>query len=231
MILYIIIVLLTSGVLSAVIGLERYRMGENAGMRTHALLSIGCSFLMIISIWAIRIASPNTTYDISRLATGAVTGIGFLGAGVIIKDRFTVKGLSTATTLWICSAIGLASGAGLILESIIACIITVFIIFIRNRIIVIIDKNAPHVIIKAKYDSSILKKINDIVNDNSLNVKNIDFVSLDEKEIQIKVYFPYRVNPLLLEFFINELKKDEEIISCTKVMKSSGTKFEHPHES
>ena len=106
MLIYVLVAALISAILSALIGLERYRKGENAGMRTHALLAVGCSFLMSISLWAIPMAAFDAAkFDISRIAAATVSGVGFLGAGVIIKDKFTVKGLSTATTLWICAAI------------------------------------------------------------------------------------------------------------------------------
>ena len=231
MVLYVIITLMTSGILSALIGLERYRRGENAGMRTHALLAIGCSFLMIISLWAIRISNPNLTYDISRIAAGSITGIGFLGAGVIIKDKFTVKGLSTATTLWICAAIGIATGAGFVLEAIVATFITLLIVFIRNRVIIKIDRNAPHVVIETKKDYPALKKIKLICDENSLNLKNLDITEFNEEKIIVKAYFPYRINPLLLDYFIKELKGEDGVVSSYKVMKEEKKNFQDTHES
>ena len=69
MLLYVLITVVISAVLSALIGLERYRKGENAGMRTHALLAVGCSFLMTISLWAIPMAAIDSSiFDISRIA-------------------------------------------------------------------------------------------------------------------------------------------------------------------
>ena len=116
-ILYVLITCVIACVLACFIGLERQLRGEAAGVRTHALLAIGCSLLMTISVYAIRIVDANLSfvpgelsisYDTSRIASGVVTGIGFLGGGVILKDRLNVRGLSTASTLWICAAIGLA---------------------------------------------------------------------------------------------------------------------------
>ena len=235
MLLYIFVITLISAVLSAMIGLERYRRGENAGIRTHALLAIGCSFLMAISIWAIRLAVPvdstHYDYDVSRIAAGAVTGIGFLGAGVIIKDKFTVKGLSTATTLWICAAIGLATGAGYVLEACVATAITLGIVFIRNRTIVFIDRNAPHVIIEAKSGYPIIEKVSDCGAKNSMNIKTIDITHFDNEKVSAKAYFPYHTNPLLLDYFCNEIKKDEAILSTIVVMKRSNKNYEGPHES
>ena len=117
---YVLITGAIAGVLSFFIGLERQLRGEVAGVRTHALLAIGCSLLMTISFYAIHLVDKNAffaddeigiSYDASRIAAGVVTGIGFLGGGVIIKDRLSVRGLSTASTLWICAAIGLASAS------------------------------------------------------------------------------------------------------------------------
>ena len=230
MLLFCTLTLLISGVLSALIGLERYRKGENAGMRTHALLSVGASFLMTISIWAIRLTGA-VDYDVSRIAAGAVTGIGFLGAGVIIKDKFTVKGLSTATTLWICAAIGLATGAGFVLEAIIATFVTLFIVFVRNRIIIRVDQNAPHVIVKVNKDFPALQKLKEVCDNNSLNMKNIDIVHIGTKQMTVEVYFPYHTNPLLLDYYMNELKKLDDVLDAKKVMKNPKRKVENTHES
>ena len=229
--IFVAVTLLISGILSALIGLERYRKGENAGMRTHALLSIGCAMFMIISLWGIKLAMPTADYDISRIAAGSVTGIGFLGAGVIIKDKFTVKGLSTATTLWICATIGLATGAGFILEAVIGTCITLFLIFIRNRIIVVVDRKAPNVIVKCKKGYPALERIKVICDSNSLNMKTIDISKYGDKYVEVKVYFPYHTNPLLLDYFMTELLKEEDIMDVTKVMKITNKKFEDTHES
>ena len=233
MLIYILITVIISAVLSALIGLERYRKGENAGMRTHALLAVGCSFLMSIAIWAIPMAGFDTTkYDISRIAAAVVSGVGFLGAGVIIKDRFTVKGLSTATTLWICSAIGLATGAGFVLEAIVATIITTLVVFIRNRLIIGIDRNAPHVIVEADKNVSIIDVINTVCAKNTLNLKNIDITEINEQKIVAKAYFPYHSNKLLLDYFVNEIKKVDGVKEASIVLNKNPANYDQgPHES
>ena len=237
MLIYVLITTFISAALSALIGLERYRKGENAGMRTHALLAVGCSFLMVIALWAIpmidfSMLGADLKYDISRIAAAAVSGVGFLGAGVIIKDKFTVKGLSTATTLWICAAIGLATGAGFILESIIATIVTMLVVFIRNRLIIGVDRNAPHVVVEAKDNVSIIDAINTVCNKNSLNLKNVDIASIEKGRITAKAFFPYHSNKLLLDYFILEIKKVEGVKSAYLVLnKDMPINYEGPHES
>lgn len=230
--LYVFLTICISAVLSALIGLERYRKGENAGIRTHALLAVGCTFLMTISLWAIRASELDGNYDVSRIGAATVSGVGFLGAGVIIKDKFTVKGLSTATTLWICAAIGLAVGAGFILEAIIATIVTMLVVFVRNRLIIGIDRNAPHVVVEADDNLSIIEIINSICSKNALNLKSADIVAIEKGKITAKAFFPYHSNKLLLDYFILEIKKVEGVNSAYLVLnKDMPTNYEGPHES
>lgn len=111
------------------IGLEREFKGKPAGMRTNMLICVGSCLIMILSIeiarTAARIADPG------RIAAQVVTGIGFLGAGTIIRSRFHIVGLTTAATIWVLSALGLAIGAGyLLLSTIVAFLITITLIFI-----------------------------------------------------------------------------------------------------
>ena len=231
MLLFCLFTISISAVLSALIGVERYLKGENAGIRTHALLAVGCSFFMTISMWAIRIPNNDLKFDISRIAAATVSGVGFLGAGVIIKDRFTVKGLSTATTIWICSAIGMAVGAGFVVEAVIATALTMLVVFIRNKVIVGIDQRAPHVIVESKDNVSIIETISDVCSKNAMNLRNIDIVDINNGKITAKAYFPYHSNKLLLQFFTMELKKIEGIESTSIVMKQNKRFSQGPHES
>jgi putative Mg2+ transporter-C (MgtC) family protein len=111
------------------IGLEREFKGKPAGMRTNMLICIGSCLIMIISTEIARTAVQ--TSDPGRIAAQVVTGIGFLGAGTIIRSRFHIVGLTTAATIWTLSALGLAIGAGYILLSVVvALLITITLVFI-----------------------------------------------------------------------------------------------------
>jgi putative Mg2+ transporter-C (MgtC) family protein len=99
--------LLVAAILGALIGLEREYHDHPAGMRTHLLVSVGSATFTVLSIEAFT--GPST--DPGRIAAQIVTGIGFLGAGAIIKDRAGVKGLTTAASLWAVAAVGMAAGA------------------------------------------------------------------------------------------------------------------------
>ncbi len=111
------------------IGLEREFKGKPAGMRTNMLICVGSCLLMILSIEIAR--SAARVADPGRIASQVVAGIGFLGAGTIMRSRFHIAGLTTAATIWALSAIGLAVGAGyLLLSVIVAFIITITLVFI-----------------------------------------------------------------------------------------------------
>lgn len=100
--------------LGAIIGLERQFSRQMAGLRTNALVALGSCLFCLITF-----QSPGEG-DAFRIAAAVVTGIGFLGGGVIVRDGFTIKGLTTAATMWCTSAIGVAVAIGYVLEAIIA---------------------------------------------------------------------------------------------------------------
>lgn len=97
----------------ALIGFERSSKRQVAGLRTHTLISLGSTLLMILSIWLPQEYIGLKNGDPGRIAAQVVSGIGFLGAGAILRLGNNVKGLTTAASLWLVSAVGLAIGAGL----------------------------------------------------------------------------------------------------------------------
>lgn len=113
--------------LGAIIGIEREIKNRAAGFRTHIIVSVGACLIMLIGIDGIGEFSPDKARDTARIAGQVVSGIGFLGAGTILQKRDKVSGLTTAATLWLSAAIGLAVGIGYYEGAIIAtaiCLIT-----------------------------------------------------------------------------------------------------------
>ena len=99
--------------LGAAIGLERELDEKAAGLRTHMLVSLGSALFTMVGAYGFEdFAKGGVTTDPSRIAAQVVTGIGFLGAGVIFRQGFTIRGLTTAASLWVVAAVGMASGAG-----------------------------------------------------------------------------------------------------------------------
>jgi len=103
-----VIRLLIAAFLGAVIGYERARAKKPAGIRTHLMVCMGAALFTVISIWGF---AGNA--DPSRIAAGVVVGVGFLGAGTILRQERGVAGLTTAATIWAVAAIGVAIGTGL----------------------------------------------------------------------------------------------------------------------
>ena len=110
--LEIVMRLLLTLVLSGLVGLERQVHRRDAGLRTHILVALGSCLIMLTSLYVFDIYKGQVSLDPARIAAGVVTGIGFLGAGTIIRSPDGVKGLTTAACLWVVAGIGLAVGVG-----------------------------------------------------------------------------------------------------------------------
>jgi len=125
--LEMILRLFLAAALGAGIGYQRERASKTAGLRTHILIAMGAALFTVVSIFGF-----SGAVDPSRVAAGVVAGVGFIGAGVIFRGMRGegVAGLTTAASVWVSAAIGLAAGAGLYLISIIAALITAGVLMI-----------------------------------------------------------------------------------------------------
>ncbi len=128
MALHLVIALAAGGI----IGLERSYHGRPAGFRTHALVCIASTVLMILTVYHVKWFEASflerVTIDPTRMAQGIMTGIGFLGAGVIMKEGLTVRGLTTAASIWITAAIGILIGVGFYFPAGIATAMTLIVL-------------------------------------------------------------------------------------------------------
>ncbi|MCM8801460.1 MAG: MgtC/SapB family protein [Candidatus Omnitrophica bacterium] len=137
--LQIIAKLSLSIILSGFIGIERQLHRRTAGLRTHILVCLGSCLIMLTSLYVFDIYKDQVSLDPARIAAGVITGIGFLGAGTIIREREKVKGLTTAASLWVVAGIGLAVGCGFINAAIFTTILTWIVLFflryIENKVL------------------------------------------------------------------------------------------------
>jgi putative Mg2+ transporter-C (MgtC) family protein len=122
--------LAVAGGLGAAVGFERELRDREAGIRTHLLVSLGSALFTIVSAFGFHEFLTNggsvVRADPTRIAAQIVTGIGFLGAGAIIREGLSVRGLTTAATLWVVAAIGMASGAGYYWPAVATTVLTIF---------------------------------------------------------------------------------------------------------
>src|SRR5262245_59825255 len=116
----------------AAIGFERTFHGRPAGFRTHALVSVASALLMLVTVyqneWMTQVALDAIRTDPTRMAQGIMTGIGFLGAGVIFKEGLTVRGLTTAASIWMTASIGILVGVGFWMPAIFGTIATLLVL-------------------------------------------------------------------------------------------------------
>src|SRR6187549_1878711 len=122
--------LLAAVAAGACIGYERSFHGRPAGLRTHVLVCLASAVLMLVTVYEDHwVRTPGESrLDPTRMAQGIMTGIGFLGAGVIVKEGLNVRGLTTAASIWITAAIGVLAGVGLYLPMVIAVILTLVVL-------------------------------------------------------------------------------------------------------
>jgi putative Mg2+ transporter-C (MgtC) family protein len=126
--------LVVAALLSGAIGFEREFHGRAAGFRTHILLCIGSTLIMLTSMHIFDIYSSKVAIDPARIAAGVITGIGFLGAGTIMHSKSAVRGLTTAASLWVVAGIGLAVGSGFYFGSIVTTILTIVTLMFFSRL-------------------------------------------------------------------------------------------------
>lgn len=123
--------ILLAAVLGGMVGLERERHGRAAGLRTHLLLCVGCTLVMLVSLYlpclfADQTAEGIVRADPGRLAGHVLSGLGFLGAGAIITFGRRISGLTTAACVWVTAAIGLAVGCGYVFVAVVAFLVVMF---------------------------------------------------------------------------------------------------------
>lgn len=185
----VIVRLLLSIILGGIIGIERESVNRPAGFRTHVLVCVGSTLTMLVSIFIFEKFRAFTSTDPSRIAAQVVSGIGFLGAGTIIKVGPTVKGLTTAASLWTVASIGLAIGCGFYSAAVIATIFTfitlisltkIEVIFIKKRLLyninlTIVDRPGQ------------LGKIGTTLGEFGISIRNIKMEVLEEGKVYINL--------------------------------------------
>ncbi|MFQ5902239.1 MAG: MgtC/SapB family protein [Candidatus Binatia bacterium] len=174
----ILIRLLLASLLSDLIGIEREVHGRAAGFRTHLLVGIGACLIMIVSEYFFTKygeISSNTAVrmDPARVAAQIVTGIGFLGAGVIIKSGQVARGLTTAVCLWVVAGIGMAVGVSLYLPALIVTLVAMFHLLFLKQIEQVIKKDRFYtLVIHCSITDEIQEDLKNIVHEKKMRIVN-----------------------------------------------------------
>jgi putative Mg2+ transporter-C (MgtC) family protein len=180
--------ILLAGICGSVIGLERRKRFKDAGIRTHLILAIGCAVIMIVSKYAF---ADTLDYDAARVASNIITGVGFLGAGVIFVKSGSVRGLTTAAGIWTTAAIGMAIGAGFYLLGIGVTILLVVIQLLLYRLVPALESiEVAELLIKAKRTPDILERIKTELDKNNIYISTM---KIKKHETELDIRFSVKV--------------------------------------
>jgi len=126
--------LIIAAALGGIVGLERESLNRPAGFRTHILVCMGSALIMMVSVEVFRAYQGLTNPDPGRIAAQVVSGIGFLGAGTILREGATIRGLTTAASLWVIAGIGLAVGVGLYIPATVTAFMVLLTLLVLSRL-------------------------------------------------------------------------------------------------
>lgn len=203
-------------ILSIAVGLERQMRHRMVGLRTNVLVCMG-AFLFVYLSFGIEVS------DKTRIASQVVSGIGFLGAGVILRDGNKIKGLNTAATLWCVSAIGVLCASGLLLE---ACVGTMFVLLsnIILRIVSLRIMDKLKILDKEKYtiniscsknkEKSVREDILRLMNRNNLVLNSLERTEITEEDLKLKVIVITEIT-YKIEEVINKISMEPGISSIS----------------
>lgn len=187
----VIIAILLSVVLCGAIGIEREWRGRSAGLRTHLLVGVGSCIIMIISIYGFPTLFEGYNRDVARLAAQVITGVGFLGAGAIFQRNSGVKGLTTAGTIWIVMAIGIACGSFNFIIAIVTTVVVGVVLTIFRKLEFRINKKNLLLVLTASSDKPVLSKVLEVSREFDCNVHPLssELVSAEGANNVIQFFF------------------------------------------
>jgi putative Mg2+ transporter-C (MgtC) family protein len=200
--------LLLGAVIGGIIGYERQVHGRPAGFRTHILVCVACVLLMNASGYYHSLGVSEPAYlraDPGRIAAGAITGVGFIGAGVVLRTGFSIQGLTTAATIWMVSAIGLAVGEGLYLAGIVTTGITMFSLVVLRRIESRMPKLYSRVLTIVTGDNVEEDDIIAVLTKHDVHISNVDYEQCSISETTTYNYAVSFYNKKLIKSILGEL--------------------------
>lgn len=169
-------------VLGSIIGLEREINNRPAGFRTHILVCIGAALFTLISIYGIKGGDP------ARIAAQVVSGIGFLGAGTILREGNTIRGLTTAASLWSVAGVGMAIGAGFYLGAVMTTAFMIIVLFLFNNLERRILQSQYHALTMDVSDTpGQLGRIGAKLGDMGVSIRTIEITSQNNQQVQLEL--------------------------------------------
>lgn len=219
-----------AAVLGGVIGIERGSGDRPAGLRTHILVCVGSALFMLVSMYGFDEFSdpgvlighdPGQRRDSARIAAQVVSGIGFLGAGTILHEGLTIRGLTTAASLWIASAIGLAAGSGMYFISILAtCITLITLVFFHSwekRLAAAKNNDKRFIRVITANRTGAITDVTGFLSLNGVNIKSLNVKNNKEKQqLTIELYIKLTSDAPEPSVLVREMREIEGVISVER---------------
>lgn len=203
--------------LSGIIGFEREHSHRPAGFRTHILVAVGSALIMLTSVYIAEKYKGQMNVDITRMSGQVVSGIGFLGAGTILREGFSVKGLTTAASLWAVSCIGIAIGAGFIAGAVVATLV-IYITLNSLKKVVVRGKAGKALYVEVKDLAEQVPKISKLIKRTGTVVHSMEILYDNDAKLRKKkdtstikaLIFPKTDDAL--KVIISTLQNDENVV-------------------
>jgi len=176
-------------ILGGLIGLERESLNRPAGLRTYTLVCVGSTLAMIVSIDIYLLYHHTVQADPGRIAAQVISGIGFLGAGTIMREGATVRGLTTAAGLWVVACIGLAVGAGLYLPAVVTTLLILFVLiyFVKFEQVVTGLREYKGMVILVEDGPGQVGNIGSILGEMGVLIKNIQLSRTETEDLEVEL--------------------------------------------
>ncbi|WP_055665669.1 MgtC/SapB family protein [Desnuesiella massiliensis] len=228
----VVIRLLLAIIIAGAIGYEREFKNRPAGFRTHILVCVGAAVISMIQVYSIQDATnlilKNPSLegalksDIGRMGAQVVSGIGFLGAGTIIHEKGSIRGLTTAASLWVVGCLGLAIGMGYYLLSIFSGITVVMVLVSLKKLETRFFEKSNLVKIEVQYydRKAVIDKLENYFNTKRIKVKNIEFALEDEEENPKNMSSLYTIlvpKYISSSDILHDLMQNEEVIKVSVI--------------
>ncbi len=203
--------------LSGIIGFEREHSHRPAGFRTHILVAVGSALIMLTSVYIAEKYKGQMNVDITRMSGQVVSGIGFLGAGTILREGFSVKGLTTAASLWAVSCIGIAIGAGFVAGAVVATLV-IYITLNSLKKVVVRGKAGKALYVEVKDLAEQVPKISKLIKRTGTVVHSMEILYDNDAKLRKKkdtstikaLIFPKTDDAL--KVIISTLQNDENVV-------------------
>ena len=213
----LVIRLILAGACGGIIGVERTLRQKDAGFRTHIVVAMGAALMIIISKYGFfdLVGLDDTLrIDASRVASNIITGISFLGAGIIFIKGTSIKGLTTAAGIWVTAAVGMAMGAGLYAVSFIAVILLLLVQLVFHKFLIGFDKvlandNLVPCFIQIDNTPEAVKELKTFLNENEVHIfDSVTEASSDNKTLTLHVNVQFEKNVDIDDVFERYLKSE-----------------------